>query len=328
MMWKWIGSTVLSVVLFVPLMPYLIEIVREHQYLMKELLDISGLMNISYWSAYFLMAVLNGLISLWASIAFLLGCNVLDARRVTPYGAICSVFIIGITCSSMFKGFLIPRSEYYGLPTFILIVILTIAGSFMMASTEVDVSTKLFCCFLHPSLGIAAGIVTIENYFYYHSGEMSYSFVNIHLKYPALGDIITVMIFSSLCYFILTLTMPLDWLWRNPVDQAATLYYKGTMDDSKFPCDNESMDENENNKNRVLEVNSLACVYPDGTRAVSNLSFHIKSGEVLSFLGANGAGINIDSVYLSQTSRDLFTICKLGIYLQAKVLLCGCYVVP
>jgi ABC-type multidrug transport system ATPase subunit len=41
---------------------------------------------------------------------------------------------------------------------------------------------------------------------------------------------------------------------------------------------------------RLLEVNSIYHVYPDGTKAVSNVSFTVKEGEVLSFLGANGAG--------------------------------------
>lgn len=31
-------------------------------------------------------------------------------------------------------------------------------------------------------------------------------------------------------------------------------------------------------------------MYPDGTNAVKEMSFNVKEGEVLSFLGANGAG--------------------------------------
>lgn len=62
--WKWIGGVILSIVLFVPLLSYLIEIVRERQFMMKELLDISGLMNVSYWSSYLLMTILNGQFSM------------------------------------------------------------------------------------------------------------------------------------------------------------------------------------------------------------------------------------------------------------------------
>ncbi len=40
----------------------------------------------------------------------------------------------------------------------------------------------------------------------------------------------------------------------------------------------------------LLSVKELSHIYPDGTQAVKDISFDIKKGEVLSFLGANGAG--------------------------------------
>jgi ABC-type Na+ transport system ATPase subunit NatA len=40
----------------------------------------------------------------------------------------------------------------------------------------------------------------------------------------------------------------------------------------------------------LLEVNSLSQIYADGTQAVKDMSFRVKEGEVLSFLGSNGAG--------------------------------------
>ena len=54
LVWKWIGGTVLSICLFVPMLAILTEIVRERQFFMKDLLDISGLMNSSYWFSYLL----------------------------------------------------------------------------------------------------------------------------------------------------------------------------------------------------------------------------------------------------------------------------------
>lgn len=50
--WRWMGGTVLSICLFVPMLTLLTEIVRERQFKMKDLLEISGLMNASYWSSY------------------------------------------------------------------------------------------------------------------------------------------------------------------------------------------------------------------------------------------------------------------------------------
>lgn len=62
--WKWIGATVLSICLFVPALSYLTEIVRERQFMMKDLLEISGLMNISYWFSYLIVTLLNAQLSL------------------------------------------------------------------------------------------------------------------------------------------------------------------------------------------------------------------------------------------------------------------------
>lgn len=38
---------------FVPMLALLTETVRERQYRMKDLLEISGLMNCSYWFSYY-----------------------------------------------------------------------------------------------------------------------------------------------------------------------------------------------------------------------------------------------------------------------------------
>lgn len=40
----------------------------------------------------------------------------------------------------------------------------------------------------------------------------------------------------------------------------------------------------------MLDVNDLSVVYPDGTCAISKVSFHLKDGENVALIGANGAG--------------------------------------
>jgi hypothetical protein len=62
--WKWIGAVILSICLFVPILSLLTEIVRERQFMMKDLLEISGLMNPSYWFSYLVMILLLGQISM------------------------------------------------------------------------------------------------------------------------------------------------------------------------------------------------------------------------------------------------------------------------
>ncbi len=40
----------------------------------------------------------------------------------------------------------------------------------------------------------------------------------------------------------------------------------------------------------IIDVENLEVVYPDGTRAVEDISFNVKEGEFFGFLGPNGAG--------------------------------------
>lgn len=62
--WKWIGATMLSICMFTPLLSYLNTIVKEHQIALKDLLEISGTWNISYWTSYFIVIKLNGQLSM------------------------------------------------------------------------------------------------------------------------------------------------------------------------------------------------------------------------------------------------------------------------
>ena len=40
----------------------------------------------------------------------------------------------------------------------------------------------------------------------------------------------------------------------------------------------------------MLTINNVTVEYPDGTKAINNLSMNVKSGEKLALIGANGAG--------------------------------------
>ena len=50
--WKWMGSTILGICLFTSMLGLVTETVRERQFKMKDLLEISGLMAPSYWASY------------------------------------------------------------------------------------------------------------------------------------------------------------------------------------------------------------------------------------------------------------------------------------
>lgn len=285
--WKWIGGTILSICLFVPILSYLIELVRERQYMMKDMLDISGLMNISYWTSYVVMIMVNGLFSIAFILAFLRAVTVFDDRRIGPYAALMSVYVFGSGAFAMMFGFLVPRSEYYGLPIFIFTVAFTVCGAYMGIANNISASLKLFFCFLSPSVGLTMGVLDIENYLYYNDGNMDYSFVNENKAYPSLASVLGITVVSGIFYILMTLIMPLDWLFERRTD--TSLFAAAKMDEVKYPCDMEE-EEGQDQRNRLLQVNNLAHIYPDGTNAVKDMSFNVREGEVLSFLGANGAG--------------------------------------
>jgi len=59
----------------------------------------------------------------------------------------------------------------------------------------------------------------------------------------------------------------------------------------------------------IITVNNLIEIYPDGTKAVDNISFNVKEGEFFGFLGPNGAGksttIKILTTLLRKTSGSV-----------------------
>ena len=287
--WKWIGGTILSICLFVPVLPYLIEIVRERQYMMKDMLEISGLMDVSYWTSYLLIIMMNGLFSIAFILAFLRMTTLLDDRRVGPYAALMTIYVFGSSCFAMFFGFLVPRSEYYGLPIFVSTIALTVCGAYMGAAADISTSVKLLLSFLSPSIGLTMGVIDIENYLYFNEGDMDYYFVNSNKAYPDLSGVIGVIFASGLFYLLLILLIPIDVTYLLFDRTPSSEQYSSKLDAVKYPCDTED-DDTKDNRRSLLQVNNLAHIYPDGTCAVKDISFNVREGEVLSFLGANGAG--------------------------------------
>ena len=59
----------------------------------------------------------------------------------------------------------------------------------------------------------------------------------------------------------------------------------------------------------AIEINNLTKIYKDGKKALNNLSFSVKEGEIFSLLGPNGAGkstlINILTTYLKPTEGNV-----------------------
>jgi ABC-type Na+ transport system ATPase subunit NatA len=153
----------------------------------------------------------------------------------------------------------------------------------------------MFLCFLHPSIAFTMGVFSIETYLWHHGGnDMDWSFVDHAKNYPSLNQLIGVIIASSVMYMFLCIGMPFDWLRNMLSDTEFTIgnYVAAKTDETKYPGDYEDVVDAElqGDEKNLLVVKELSHIYPDGTHAVKDVSFNIKEGEVLSFLGANGAG--------------------------------------
>lgn len=113
---------------------------------------------------------------------------------------------------------------------------------------------------------------------------MDFSHVDISKHLPNVNSCCGVLIVSAVFYFFIAWGMPFDWI--IPREDLAEIF--GRQDDAVvYPCDDE---DTEQDPNAVLKVSDVTHIYPDGTQAVKGISFSIRTGEVLSYLGANGAG--------------------------------------
>jgi hypothetical protein len=281
--WKWIGATVLSICLFTPILSLLTEIVRERQFLMKDLLEISGMMNISYYFSYLIMTFLLGEFSTWFSIGICSAYGILTSDRIGPYGALLTCYVLASSTFGMAFGFVIPRSEYYALPVFLATCALTVCGAYLAIADNISISLKLFFCFLSPSVGLTMGIIVIETYLFSHGNPMNYHYVNHNWNYPNLNNIIAILLVSALTYFLITLVSPLNWIWSFTGGEIGSILFPRTnyaainkQEDMQYPCDTEL--EEVSSAAVLLDVNTMTQVYPDGTPAVKDMSFKVKEG--------------------------------------------------
>jgi hypothetical protein len=188
-------------------------------------------------------------------------------------------------------GYVIPRSEYYGLPALLTTCALTVCGAYLGIADDISTGLKLFFCFLSPSVGLTMGVLAIESYLFFNDGSMDYDFVNEGKQYPSLSGIIGVTCASAVTYYFIAVGMPFDWIF--PKENTAEVYAASRVDEIKYPCDNEEEESKTSDVDPakcILNVATLSHIYPDGTHAVKDISFKVKEGEVLSFLGSNGAG--------------------------------------
>ena len=290
---------------------------------MKDLLQISGLLDVSYWSSYLVAALVILAISLIPFLGVLWAGTVLTRFHILPYFILLLTYALAFMGFLMLFGFIVFRTEYFGLPAFLLSVGLTVGGVYIAHDKFLSVGAKVLLGFLVPQFGVSNAIFAIETYLYHHGDtDMDWLHVDHDKNLPSLIMCVIFMLLSALMYLFLLWGMPFDWLFEK--DNA----FENVRPDDEvtYPCDNEAdeLDEvdlvNDDDdefrdtedtrvtsasvgtmkslhkshrkpaSDALLRVTDLHHIYPDGTAAVKGMNFEVKSGEILSFLGANGAG--------------------------------------
>jgi len=289
-LWKWVASFILTAALILPILGMAARSVKEREMRMKDLLQISGLLDISYWGSYLLAGCIISQFTLWVCSALLLAGRVFTVDHVGPYGALMTCYSFALMSFLLAFGFVVFRAEYYSLPAFLLCVSLCVCGDYLADAESITIGTKLFLGVLCPPMSFTLGVFSIETYLYHHTDDpMDYSHVDLSKHLPSLGGVLGCLVLSTVLYTFFAWGMPFDWV--IPKESIAESF--GRPEEAYlYPCDDEEDEENSETKSResLLKVQDVYHIYPDGTQAVKGISFSVKDGEVLSYLGANGAG--------------------------------------
>ena len=288
--------------MILPILSMATQTVKERQFKMKDLLQISGLLDLSYWCSYVFAAFLMLTVCLVLFLGLLWLGTVLTRFHILPYFILLMAYSVAFMGFLMLFGFVVFRTEYYGLPAFLVSVGLTVGGVYIAHDRDLPIGFKSFLGFLVPQFGVSNAIFAIETWMYHHTHtSMDWSHIDNDKHIPSLITSVLLLLLTSVFYLFLLWGMPFDWVFtkENAFENVRP------DDDIIYPCDNEDEDEFEesmengilppvsetkNNNEALLRVKDLHHIYPDGTAAVKGMSFEVKSGEILSFLGANGAG--------------------------------------
>lgn len=285
MLWKWVASFLLTAALILPILTLASTTVKERENRMKDLLEISGLIDAAYWASYVIAGALISQVMIWIAILLLLAGAVFTLEHISPYAALLTCYSLALIPFLLAFGFVVFRSEYYSLPAFLLSVILCVCGDYLADNENISIGLKLFLGFLAPPMTFTLGIFQTETYLYHHTdSEMNFSHVDLSKHLPNVNSCLGILIASSVFYSFIAWGMPFDWI--IPKENIAEIL--GRMDETVvYPCDDELIEIADE---ALLTVNDVTHIYPDGTQAVKGISFSVRNGEVLSYLGANGAG--------------------------------------
>jgi hypothetical protein len=109
---------------------------------MKDLLQISGLLDLSYWMSFEIAGMALSQILIWYCVPLLAVGKVLSWYHLLPYVALMSFYAMNVMAFLMAFGFVVFKSEYYGLPAFILTVALCVGGDYVANDYNISIGLK------------------------------------------------------------------------------------------------------------------------------------------------------------------------------------------
>jgi hypothetical protein len=142
MVWKWVASFILTAVLILPILPSLASSVKERENHMKDLLQISGLVEIAYWASYVIVCEVLSQAMIWITIGILGAGQIFTTSHVGPYVALMTCFSLSLIAYLLAFGFVVFRSEYFSLPSFLLSVGLCVGGDYLANHEDISIGTK------------------------------------------------------------------------------------------------------------------------------------------------------------------------------------------
>jgi hypothetical protein len=148
MLWKWVGSFLLTASLILPILTLVSTTVKERENKMKDLLQISGLIDVAYWGSYVAAGQILCQAMIWLLILLLLAGQVFTGEHIGPYAALMTCYSLALVPFLLSFGFVVFRSQYYSLPAFILSVGLCVCGDYLADSKNFTIGAKC----MHPSL--------------------------------------------------------------------------------------------------------------------------------------------------------------------------------
>lgn len=109
---------------------------------MKDLLQISGLVDAAYWGGYVISGTIISQVMIWIITLLFLASQIFSQHHVGPYAALMTCYSIALITFLLSFGFVVFRSEYYSLPAFLLSVSLCVCGDYLADNQNISIGLK------------------------------------------------------------------------------------------------------------------------------------------------------------------------------------------